>query len=375
MDTFSDKNQKIALFLELISQIKDHRRTIKGNIRHPLAEIMFLTLSAVVSGANTWQAVETFGNAKLDWLRIYFPYKHKTPSDATLGTFFGALDTKSFSQFFIAFTKMLAQKNSQVIAIDGKTIRGIASQFGSTPLHIVSAFCEKNRLTLCQEVVADKSNEIDAIPNLLDLLDIKGSTISIDAMGCQRNIAEKIIEKKGDYILQVKDNQKGLKEQIVKLFIGQSIANEAKMVDIGHGRVERRTCLVIDNLTFLDDKENWVGLKTIVQIRSEVYEKKTQIKTESTRYYISSLKADAKTLNENIRSHWAIENNLHWNLDVIFKEDFALKRKGNSASNFNIISKMALSMLDAEKTKNKSKPLKRQTASLLDSYRELILGV
>jgi predicted transposase YbfD/YdcC len=375
MNTFQSENHKTSLFKELVLQIKDNRRINKGNIRHSVAELLFLTLAAVVSGCNTWESVETFGKAKLEWFRKYFPYKYKTPSDATLGSFFGALDHENFVGFFIEFTKILSQQSSRHVAIDGKTICGIASQFGTSPLHIVSAFCHQNRLTLCQEVVADKSNELDAIPKLLDLLELKGCIVSIDAMGCQRDIAEKIIEKQADYILQVKDNQKGLKEQIIKLFAHQKPNNETITIDSGHGRMEKRTCRVMDNLLFLDDKDNWAGLQTIVEIHSEIYQKKTQVKSECVRYYISSLKADSKTLIKDIRNHWAIENNLHWNLDVIFKEDNALKRKGNSAANFNIISKMALSMLEAEKSTKQSKPTKRLKASLDDSYRELILNI
>ena len=166
-----------------------------------------------------------------------------------------------------------------------------------------------------------------------------------------------------------------MKSQIENIFINQIVSNESITRDSGHGRMEKRTCRVIDNLTFLDSKEDWVGIKTIVQIESEVYQKKTEKKSESTRYYISSLEANSKQMMDDIRSHWAIENNLHWNLDVIFKEDFALKRKGNSSQNFNMITKLALGLIEAEKTKKKSKPIKRLIASINDSYRELILNL
>jgi hypothetical protein len=188
-----------------------------------LQEIFFLTLSAVVSGCNTWQSIEEFGNLKIEWFRKYFPYEYGIASHDTLGTFFSAFDRKVFARFFIEFTQGLAQKDSRVVAIDGKTVRGVASKFGDSPLHIVSAFCSINRLTLCQETVHEKSNEITAIPNLIDLLDLKNCIVTIDAMGCQKTIAEKIIEKQGDYILQVKDNQKDLKQQIEKLFNSQTI--------------------------------------------------------------------------------------------------------------------------------------------------------
>jgi predicted transposase YbfD/YdcC len=373
MEIFENQKPKNALFIELTAQLKDHRRTNKGNISHSLQEILFLTLSGVVSGQNTYESIAEFGKLKLEWFRNYFSYRDGTPSHDTLGRFFSAFDRKKFADFFMEFTRKLAEIDSRVIAIDGKTVRGINSQFGNSPLHIVSAFCKNNMLTLCQEKVNDKSNEITAIPALVDLLDLENCVVTIDAMGCQKDIAEKIIGKKGDYILQVKDNQKDLKEQVEKLFNTQKPNNEYIELDTGHGRMEKRVCSVIDNLNFLDGREDWKNLKTIVEIRSEIYQKKTEKKSESVRYYISSAVANSKQMAQDIRSHWSIENNLHWNLDVIFKEDLQLKRKGNSTENFNMVVKLALGMLDAEKTKNKSKNIKRLIASIDDSYREKIL--
>jgi len=274
MEAIEKEKQKTSLFIELTSQLKDHRRTNKGNIRHSLQEILFLTLSAVVSGCNTWETIEEFGNLKINWFRKFFPYKDGIPSNDTLGRFFSAFDKRSFSNFFIDFTKNLAQNDSRVIAIDGKTVRGVASQFGDSPLHIVSAFCKNNMLTLCQERVNDKSNEITAIPDLVNLLDLENCVVTIDAMGCQKEIAAKIRDKKGDYILQVKDNQKDLKEQVQKIFKTQDVNNESDELDTGHGRMEKRVCRVIDNLKFLDGKEDWKDIKTIIEIRSVVFQKK-----------------------------------------------------------------------------------------------------
>lgn len=375
METFESKNHKISIFLELTKGLKDHRRINRGNIRHSLEEILFLTLSAVISGCNTWKTIEEFGNLKLDWFRKYFPYPHGTASHDTLGAFFSALDRKQFSAFFIGFSQSLAQKDSRVVAIDGKTVRGVASEFGASPLHIVSAFCHQNRLTLCQETVHEKSNEITAIPNLIDLLDLNNCVVTIDAMGCQKGIAGKVRSKNGDYILQVKDNQPDLKEQVTKVFSIADTDNEHVSRDSGHGRMEKRVCRVIDDLRFLDGKEEWKDLKTIIMVGSEVYEKKTQKKSESIRYYISSAQGNAKQFAQDIRAHWSIENNLHWNLDVVFKEDFQLKRKGNSSENFNMITKTALGLIEAETTKKKSKPIKRLIASIDDSYREKIMGL
>jgi predicted transposase YbfD/YdcC len=375
MNILSGKPQKIALFLELILPLKDYRRITKGNIRHSIQEIFFLTLSAAISGCNTWELIEEFGKLKLDWFRNYFPYKYKTPSHDTLGRFFSAFDRDEFAKFFMDFTQKLATKDSRVVSIDGKTIRGVNSEFGNNPLHIVSAFCTNNKITLCQEKVNDKSNEITAIPVLLDLLDLQDCVVTIDAMGCQKAIAEKIIERKGDYILQVKDNQKDLKEQIEKLFKRQTSYDKHVGQEVDHGRIEKRTCSVINELGFLDGKEEWKSLKTIVSVETEIIHKKTQKKSINTNFFISSSTSNAKQMAKDIRGHWAIENNLHWNLDVIFKEDLQLKRKGNSSENFNMIIKLALGLLDGETSTKKSKTKKRLIASIDDSYRELVLKI
>ena len=375
METFEEKNQKIALFVELTSQLKDHRRIDKGNIQFSLNEIFFLTLAAVVSGCNTWLTIEEYGNLKLEWFRKFFPYKHGIPSHDTLGAFFSNFDRKKFASFFKIFTQELAKKDSRVIAFDGKMVKGVNSKNEGGPLYIVTGFCKNNKLALGQTKVNDKSNEITAIPNLIELLDLENCVVTIDAIGCQKDIAEKIIEKKADYILAVKDNQKDLKEQVEKIFKRQTPKNESVKFDADHGRLEKRVCRVIDDLRFLDGKEDWKNLKTIVEIRTERCEKKTKITTESVRYYISSSEANSKQIAEDVRSHWSIENNLHWNLDVIFKEDLQLKRKGNSTENFNMIIKIALGLIEAETTLKKSKPIKRLIASIDDSYREKILNL
>lgn len=363
------------IFQESFSSLQDPRRTNKGNIKHSLQEILFLTLSAVISGCNTWCLIEEFGNLKIDWLRKFHPYKSGIPSHDTLGAFFSSLDTKEFTKCFINYTSSIAtHTEGDVIALDGKTVRGVASK-GKYPIHIVSAFCTKNRLSLAQQTVHEKENEIIAIPKLLELITIKGCIVTIDAMGCQKQIAAKIREKEAHYLLQVKDNQAELKEQIIKVFNRKTQRKTAITDDCDHGRIEKRTCEVIDNLTFLDGKEHWLDLKTIVRISSYREDKKTENFSDSCRYYISSLNADAQLINNSVRSHWAIENNLHWNLDIIFKEDGQLKRKGNSVENFNMMTKVALNLLDNEKSAKKSKPMKRFKASLDDNYRELIMKV
>lgn len=334
-----------------------------------------MTISAVVSGCNTWELVAEFGRLKRDWLRKFFPYIKGTPSHDVLGEFYSVLDTKVFGTCFMEFINELAKHTSEVIAIDGKTIRGASSNHRGSPLHIVSAYCHKNRLCLTQETVDDKSNEITAIPKLLDLMTIDGAIITIDAMGCQKEIAKKIIEKKANYVLQVKGNQADLEQQVKKFFSKNTESQTDTTRNIDHGRIETRTCRVIDNLMFLDGKEDWMGLKSIVEIEAIVRNKKTNVETKNKRYYISSIACDAKKLNAAIRSHWSIENNLHWTLDVVFDEDHQLKRKGQSGENFNLIAKIAIGLLDAENTFKMSKPMKRFRAVNSDQYRESILKI
>ena len=264
----------------------------------------------------------------------------------------------------------------RVVALDGKTVRGAGGKGGKkSALHIVSAYASMQRICLGQEIVEEKSNEITAIPKLLDLLTLNQSIVTIDAMGCQKDIAQKIISKQADYILMVKDNQAGLKEQIIKVFARDEGVKIAESRDSGHGRVETRRCEVTSCLKFLDGKEDWKNLKSIVRITSERYIKKTGESTSEQRYYITSLMDNPELINASIRQHWAIENNLHWNLDVVFREDGQLKREGNSAQNFNLISKIALAMIDAEKSTKDSKPNKRIRAACSDKFRELVLNV
>jgi predicted transposase YbfD/YdcC len=363
-------------FSKHFSSLPDPRRTMKGNIVFSLEELLFLTISAVICGCNTWVAIAEYGRLKKDWLRKFYPYK-KMPSHDAISDFFSALNPHEFSDCFLNWVNGIATKtDSNVVAIDGKTVRGAASKGNKFPLHIVSAFCTANRLCLGQLAVAEKGNEITAIPKLLELLELNGSIVTLDAMGCQRSIAEKIRDKKADYILQLKDNQKNLKEDVEDIFNSVATRKTDVMIDTGHGRVEKRTCeTIIANSTGLKGMENWKDLQLLIRIKSERTIKSTGEQSTDYRYYISSMQDDAVQVNKSIRSHWGIENNLHWNLDVIFKEDGQLKRKGNSAQNFNVIAKVALGLIDNEKTEKVSKPLKRLKAVIDDKYRETILKV
>ena len=376
MTTSGPELPKTSLFTENFSTLTDPRRITKGNFQYPLEEILFLNISAIISGFTQWKEIVYFGEEKIDWLRKFFAFKNGIPSHDILNGLFNRLDTKEFNCCFINWVNsIVVHSQGRVIAFDGKTIRGNASNLSDSKLHIVSAFCARNEISLGQIKVNKKSNEITAIPDLLDLIAVKGCIVTIDAMGCQKKIAEKIIEKKADYILMVKENQANLKEQIEKVFNIQKPEMIDVEEDLGHGRIEKRTCEVITKLEFLDDKEDWNSLKSIIKITSERTNKKTNIYTRETRFYISSITENAKLINNSIRSHWAIENNLHWTLDVVMKEDGQLNYIGNAPENMSIMRKVALGMLVQEKTVKESKNIKMVKALLSDTYREFILKV
>ena len=366
-----------SLFTQHFKTLKEPRRTTNGNFKYPLEEILFLTISSIISGwFEEWEDICFFGKNNLAWLQKFYPFENGIPSHDVLNRLFNRLNTKEFNSCFMKWVNSISiESDNRVVAIDGKTIRGMASNFGDSKLHIVSAFCAKNGLSLGQVKVDDKSNEITAIPELLDLIAIKGCIITIDAMGCQKEIAKKIIEKEADYILMVKENQAELKEQIEKVFGIQKSEIFNIEEDFGHGRIEKRICEVIKKLDFLDTKENWKGLQCIIKITSERTIKKTNVYSCETRFYISSLDQNAQLINNSIRSHWAVENNLHWSLDVVMKEDGQRNYIGNAAENMNMMKKIALGMLTNEKSIKSSKARKMKKALINEHYRELVLKV
>lgn len=365
-----------SLFTSHFSTLKDPRRTKKGNFSYPLDEILFLTISAVISGFDSWDEIAMFGKIKLSWLRKYFPYENGTPSHDVINRLFANLNVKQFNVCFINWVNSIADiSEGRVVSIDGKTIRGSASNLRDCKLHIVTAFCNKNNISIGQQTVLDKSNEITAIPELLELIAIKGCIVTIDAMGCQKKIAEKIIEQGADYLLAVKDNQEELHEQVKKVFRLEKPASSYTQEDFGHGRIEIRECEVITNLTHLDCREDWHELNLIARVISQRLIKKTGQTSRETRYYISSIKhPNAKQIAEGVRSHWGIENKLHWTLDVVMNEDNGLKRKDFSAENFNIIRKIALGMVSGDTKIKASKKAKMKKAAIDDEYREKLLN-
>ncbi len=342
------------MFKNIFTNVEDCRRNWRGNLKHQLIDIMFLVIAGAVCGENDWVSIVTFGENQLNWLRNYFPFKDGIPSHDTLGRVFAKLDTDQFNMCFTNWINQISNlTNGEVVAIDGKRMRGSYDNANSqAAIHIVSAYAAKNNLCLGQVATDKKSNEITAIPKLLQILSIEDCTVTIDAMGCQKSIAQNILDKKAEYIFGLKENQKVLLEQVEHLFKVTVPSSEATTRNIDHGRTEIRKCTVLQDLRFLDEKENWPGLKCVIKIDSERHFKISGKTEKGVRYYISSLKEDAILINNKIRDHWAVENKLHWVLDVVFKEDASRKRKGNSPANSNIISKIALSLLEQNNRKS-----------------------
>lgn len=341
--------QKTSLH-KYFEYIPDHR--INRNKKHLLSDIIILSILAVICGAESWDSIELFGKTKLDFLKTFLKLPNGIPSHDTINRVFSSMRPRSFEDAFIKWVDSLRDENikREIISLDGKCIRGSKDSFHEkNPIYMVSAWASENQLVLGQLKVNEKSNEITAIPLLIDLLDIEGSIITIDAIGTQTKIAEKIIDNKADYILSLKGNQKELLAQVENCFNRQKADSMNEVTEKGHGRIETRKCEIITNLEFVDNREHWKGLKTIIKISAH---RDTSKKTETeTRFYISSVLDDASSFNSFIRQHWGVENKLHWTLDMVFDEDRQRKRTQNSAQNFSFIRKIALNLLKQDTSK------------------------
>ncbi len=345
-------------FLDHFGSLADPR-SVRNKI-YPVDEILLTTLCAAIAGAEGWQDVEDFGNIKLDFLRALLPYKNGIPSDDTFRRFFRALNPEHFQTLFRDWTATVFTKklDAQVIAIDGKAARHSFDN-GQKMLHMVSAFASEARLVLGQQKVDEKSNEITAIPDVLKWLNLKGSTVTIDAMGCQHEIGKQIVEQGGDYIFSLKGNQGSLHED-VKLFLTDK--TEQLMYqedwDKGHGRIECRTCYLTHKVEWTHQRHpHWKTIKSLIRIDAR-RESKGKI-TEETRYYIASAAETPQSALRKIRSHWAIENSLHWVLDMTFGEDQSRIRKGNAPHCMAIIRHMAQNLLQNTKNQMPRQSIKR----------------
>jgi len=360
-----------VVFLSYFKELKDPRQ--QGKVTYPLDEILLLCLLAVLAGAETFVDIALFGCKKRELLRRFRPFKDGTPAHDHLGDIVAVLDAEQFQRCFVAWVAALTGAPEGVIAIDGKTSRRSGQKSGcNPPIHMVSAFAARQRLVLGQVKVAEKSNEIIAIPKLLDMLAIEGTIVTIDAMGCQRDIAQKVVAKKADYVLALKGNQGSLRED-VELFVAEQKAADFKnttisrdqMVDGDHGRIETRTTTVIHDVAWLQERHDWPGMKAVIIVESS-RESAGKIERE-TRFYITSLVLVAHLLGPIIRSHWAIENSLHWVMDMIFRDDECRIRTDHAPANFATIKHMAHNLIRRVPGKA-SLRLKRKAAGWDDDF-------
>jgi predicted transposase YbfD/YdcC len=339
------EEKELLSFLDFFKKIPDHR--VERRKLHSVEEILLVTFCGVIAGCDGWEDIEFFGKTKIDFFKKHLPFANGIPSDDTLRRFFRTLDPKIFETCFTEWVKSFQiNLKSKVVALDGKTERH-SFDGENNPLHLVSAFASEVGLVLGQEKVANKSNEITAIPKLLDVLDLEGAIVTIDAMGCQYAIADKILDKKADYLLALKGNQSQLHDDVKLSFekppkISKYASYEE--IDGGHGRVEIRNCKVTKDIGWLQERHpQWKGLRSIVEIESTRIIK--TLTTNEKRYYISSLEAEPDKILSAVRQHWGIENRLHWILDVSFGSDQSRIRKGNATQNISVIRKCALNLL------------------------------
>ncbi len=360
-----------VVFLEYFRDLPDPRQA--GKVVYPLDEILLLCLLAVLAGAETFTDIARFGTKKLGLLRRFLRFRDGTPAHDHLGDIFATLDAEKFQRCFVAWVSARTGMPADVIAIDGKTVRRSGDKRGAkAAIHMVSAFAARQRLVLGQVKVAEKSNEIVAIPKLLEMMDIEGAIVTIDAIGCQRAIAKQIIDKKADYVLALKGNQGSLCDD-VEAFVAEQKANDFKdttisrheTVDGDHGRIETRKTTVIHDVTWLRRRHKWPGLNGIVMVecRREIDGK---IQRE-TRLYITSIALLAAHLAGIVRGHWAVENCLHWVMDMVFRDDECRVRTDHAPANFTTIKHMAINLLRNAPGKD-SLRLRRKVAAWDDDF-------
>jgi predicted transposase YbfD/YdcC len=347
-------------FLDHFSKLEDPR--YEGFVTCPLPEILLAALVGTLCGGEDWEEIVLFCEEKLSLLRQFLPYQNGIASAKTFWRIFELLDSQSFAARFAAWIETLTGPVKGVVAIDGKTIRGARQGGGQEKaLHVLSAYAHAAGVVIGQRCVDGKSNEITAIPQLLETITIDKAIVTIDAMGTQKAVAQAILSKNADYILALKGNQSSLHDDVQVFFAGQKLVETCsiyKTTDAGHGRIEERICRAAEDIAWLKERHpDWRGLRSIAALTSFRTEKKTGKTTSETRFYISSLPAGAEQILEATRAHWSIENNLHWMLDVIFREDSCQTRKKHAALNLGTVRKIALSLLKRQPT---PMPVKRK---------------
>ena len=365
---------KEVSLVEFLKEIPDPR--VDRTKRHPLVNIIVMVIVAVIGGANTWEEIVAFCKLREAWLEPLLDLRRGIPSASTFKRVFRALQPDAFARAFGQWVQTVVGQDLQgkLVAIDGKTLRGSSKKKGKQhPLHLVTAWVAENHVVFGQVATAAKSNEITAIPELLKMLVLKGATVTIDAMGCQRSIAKQIIDAGADYVLALKGNQSSLHTEVQDAFATRWINDEPmepsqqyQEVDDGHGRQITRTVLALETSGWLSDKQDWPRLRSIVQVHS--VRRQGQTTTEEYRYYLSSHRPDARLLARQIRRHSSTENEQHWVLDVAFREDESRIRTGHGPDNFAAVRRLALSLLKNDNTTNLSLKAKRKLAGWDTNY-------
>ncbi|MDB9741602.1 ISAs1 family transposase, partial [Akkermansiaceae bacterium] len=374
--------------IAIFDQLTDPR---KGrNKQHYFGEILFIALAAIICQCEGFDDMERFAKGKESWLKKHLKLPNGTPSNDTFRRVFTAIDPKAFNACLITFTEGLIpnELSSQLIAIDGKAVRhSFDNATQSKHLHLLSAYACDAGLSLAQLAVDEKTNEITAVPELLDYLDIEGHTVSLDAMGCQKQIARQIHFANADYLFALKANHPYLHQKVGELFSSAGALQYAKnqghtfssinLENKGHGRLEKRVVLATDALSWIDknERESWLGLKSLVCVESHREDISSGKSSVEKRYYLTSHKPDAQKLQKLIRQHWLIENSCHWILDVVWDEDSSQIRKGNAAENVALLRKVALNILKVDTTIKDTIRGKRLQATFSEDVLEKLLAL
>jgi predicted transposase YbfD/YdcC len=366
-----DKGNSISDFFSELTEPRG------SNKRHKLIDIITIALCAVICGADTWEDIEEFGNTKKEWFERFLELPHGIPGHDTFARVFASMDPKEFQKAFLKWVEAIQTVTKRIVAIDGKTLRH-SYEKNKSPLHLVSAWALENKMVLGQVKTREKSNEIAAIPELLSVLELEGCIVTIDAMGCQKEIVKTIIDKGADYVLGLKGNQGTLHDD-VKLYFEDCLASWFKdieydyheTIDGDHGRIETRRYWTASDIDWLPDRALWKNLSSIVMVQRERYVNGAT--SMETSYYVTSLKSDAEHVARAVRGHWGIENSLHWVLDIAFREDESRIRKENAPANFAIIRHMALNLLRKETSLRRSIKTKRLKAGWDTDYLARIL--
>ena len=335
----------ITGLIEEVGNLTDKRRTSHGNIRHNLVDIVITGFLTILCQGKTFVDMETFATVRLEWLRekANLKFDSGVPDSDTFRRVFEVLDPKELSNSLWNWVDY-ERKSRCVVGIDGKTERGSGNGDHSA-YHVITAFIAESQITLGEVVTDEKSNEITAVPELLKIIDIKGDIVTADAMSCQREITKEIVGKGADYTIGLKGNQPKLESDAEEWFRAFGDTLEVlKIDDVGHGRIEHREYRLLTDISWLEQREEWAGLKGLGMVKSQVINKKTGKETEFTRHFITSL-TNLEEFAYSVRKHWSIENQLHWRLDVIFREDASKARKDNSPLNLNVLRKVSLSLL------------------------------